>query len=140
MLNLVASFGVLCACPGQQTNMHTTDLKAFLLEKAPRAWEKYDFRAKRLQGSWGHFGIDDVTKKQFRRSTYVSKQREDCFSISEKWIDQEGIEKEDVFVQNPQYKFFLRRQKKQGSWSSWLLKDVGKKVWKPASPEDPAYF
>lgn len=112
-------------------------LKEEFNQEAPKAWEKYATRAKRLQGKW------TLTERKVGFAEAISeergefKQREGCSLFIGQFIREGGkpsLEGELTAV-NPYYSFRLRRSAPEGAWS---IGRVGHGPLTPSSREDPS--
>ena len=99
---------VFLSHPGGSHAQGKTSWQARYLEEAPRAWDEYRARVKRLQGSYT-FTIRFTSTGETKVTPCEFKQREGCALFLNY---SQGV----AVVQNPRYGFELRRETPDSQW------------------------
>lgn len=108
--------------------------KRTFMEEAPKAWEEYSERARRLQGNYTLVNRSLPENKVVLQSRVEFKQAEGCCLILDQATLEPNLEGE-LGAENPYYDFKLKRK---GAEDPWVVERIGPKLWKYTQLLSPA--
>lgn len=121
----LATFVILVAVPGLDVGVHASahDSGAWqkrFVKEASSAWDQYEARAKRLQGSLSLAFVPLTPEKRVETQRHAEfKQRDGCaLCLYQSLVERQKEQRTgELWIVNPRYGFELRRQSPTGPWA-----------------------